>query len=237
MKQTILVIGASGAIGRAIVDVAAEVSGVRVAATYNAHVQSAGRNVHWIHFDVTSHSPHDASQLRGGIQGRLAAVVFCVGIPSTKKFVVDTSEGEWHRLITTNALGFVATYNCLKDLARESHSRVVVLSSDATRTVAPTNGAYTASKAALESIALTLAKEEAGFGVRVNIVAPSLVDSPLADHILALKGVTNRSEYCATLPWGRMLTREEVAATVVSLALDKKWGYLTGQTIRIAASM
>jgi NAD(P)-dependent dehydrogenase (short-subunit alcohol dehydrogenase family) len=99
------------------------------------------------------------------------------------------------------------------------------------------NGPYTASKAALEAVALTLAKEEAGSGVRVNIVAPSLVESPQAQTVLARKGVTDTAVYYAGLPWGRALSVDEVAEVIVGIGADEQWRYLTGQVLRMAADI
>jgi NAD(P)-dependent dehydrogenase (short-subunit alcohol dehydrogenase family) len=165
----------------------------------------------------------------------LHALIYCAAVPSSKRSIVDTSEDEWLQTSAVNAAGFVRAYVAAAPALRNGRARVVALGSDATRTVGPQNGPYTASKAALEAICLTLAKEEASFGVRINVLAPSLVDSPLADHILRLKGVSDREAYAARLPWGRMLSTAEVAQSAVSLALDPQWGYASGQTIRLSS--
>ena len=73
------------------------------------------------------------------------------------------------------------------------------------------------------------------YGVRVNVLAPSLVDSPLADHILQLKGVVDRHAYVDMLPQGRMITTLEVAEAAVSMGLDLQWDYANGQVFRLAS--
>jgi NAD(P)-dependent dehydrogenase (short-subunit alcohol dehydrogenase family) len=81
----------------------------------------------------------------------------------------------------------------------------------------------------------TLAKEEAYYGVRVNVVAPMLVDSPLGDRILSLKGITDKAALAMTLPWGRLLSVAEVAEAVASVGLDDAWQYATGHVFRLSA--
>ncbi len=120
-------------------------------------------------------------------------------------------------------------------MVRRSQGRVVALSSNTTNVLGPTNGAYTASKVALESVVVTLAKEEASYGVRINALAPSLVESPLADYVLKLKGVRDRKDYISSLPWGRMISRESIADVATSIVLDDSWDYVTGQVIRFAS--
>ncbi|MCW3844135.1 SDR family oxidoreductase [Micromonospora yasonensis] len=112
------------------------------------------------------------------------------------------------RQYAVNALGLTTAWAALAPRARAGGASAVVVSPDTVRAVGAGNGAYTASNAALEAPALTLAKEEAGHGVRVNVVAPSLVVSPQAGEILALKGVTDVEAYYAGLPAGRALTVE-----------------------------
>lgn len=71
----------------------------------------------------------------------------------------------------------------------------------------------------------TLSAEEAEHGVRVNLVAPSLVASPLAESVLALKGVTDVEDYYRALPWGRPLTTTEVAGVAVEIATAPHWRF------------
>lgn len=168
-------------------------------------------------------------------QYNLIAAFFCIGIPSAKKQIVDTKTEEWINLFSVNAVGFVRAYTAIADIVRRSQSRIIVLSSDTTRIMGSQNGPYTASKAALEVIVQTLAKEEAQFGVRLTLLAPSLVDSPLADYILELKGITDKATHNESLPWGRPIAIQEVAEAAVSLALDVQWGYCTGQIFRLAS--
>ncbi len=163
--------------------------------------------------------------------------MYAAGVGSTKRPVMDTPLDEFQQLWQVNALGFVAVWQAIASVARGGAASVVTISSDATRTAGAGNGPYSASKAALEAIALTLAREEAAHGVRVNVVSPSLVASPMAATMLAYKGVQVPAEYYAALPFGRALEIGEVAELVVEVATAEHWRYATGQVIRLAADI
>lgn len=233
----VLVFGGTGGIGREVLEVLLERTGHTVLATCRGLPPVDDLPIHWIQFEATREDGGDAiATVVNSRAVHLDAIIFCIGIPSTKRPVVETTTHEWLDLFTTNTIGFVHAYRAVKDAARRSQSRIVIFSSDTTRVLGAGNGPYTASKVALEAIVQTLAKEEAQFGVRFNLLAPSLVDSPLAHRVLERKGVTDQQAYAATLPWGRLLTLREVAGAAVSLALDSHWDYATGNVVRISAN-
>lgn len=232
--DAVLVFGGTGAIGRGILRSLALRNMGFMLATYQSEEPQENEGVRWLRFQASN--GEGCEQVREALeQYNLLAAFFCIGVPSTKRRVVDTTTEEWVNLFSVNAIGFVRAYTAIADIARRSQSRIVVLSSDTTRTIGSQNGPYTASKAALEAIVQTLAKEEAQFGVRLTTLAPSLVDSPLADHILELKDITDKDAYNLSLPWGRPISIQEVTEAAVSLALDVQWGYCTGQTFRLAS--
>jgi NAD(P)-dependent dehydrogenase (short-subunit alcohol dehydrogenase family) len=67
--------------------------------------------------------------------------------------------------------------------------------------------------------------------VRVNVVAPSLIRSAMAEEVLRRKGVPDPEAHYRTLAWGRALDADEVAAACLSVALDTAWGYVSGRVI------
>lgn len=234
-RVKVLVTGANGAVGQAVISELAK-RPISIIATYRRQCPLDQKHCEWIHFDASASSGSD--QLRAALSypdNSLTAFIHCIGIPSSKKLISDTTDNEWTHLLTVNAVGLVRAYASVVQAARKGHAKVIVLSSDATRTISPRNGPYSASKAALESICQTLAKEEAAYGVSVKIIAPSLIDSPMAEHILQLKGIPNRDEYVASLPSGRMLSLNEVARAIVSMALDQHWDYVNGHIFRLSS--
>lgn len=233
-----LVVGGTGAIGAAVVDRLIK-RGHAVVATYCDHERPTrdGTTI-WTRFDARE--PKTAAPVVEALQasgGRLRTVVYAAGTGSTRRSVADTPLDEFQELWQINALGLVAVWQAIAPLARADAASVVAISSEATHSVGGGNGPYTASKAALEVTMLTLAKEEAAHGVRVNVVAPSLVASPMAERMLVHKGIDNLAAYYATLPFGRALGIDEVAELVVEVATGEHWRYATGQVVRLSADI
>ena len=94
------------------------------------------------------------------------------------------------------------------------------------------NSAYGASKAAIASVTRTMAKELAKAGIRVNAVAPGLIDTQMGGEMdeKYQADMINRADL------GRKGTPEEVANLVCFLASDEA-SYITGQIIRIDGGM
>jgi 3-oxoacyl-[acyl-carrier protein] reductase len=233
-----LVIGGTGTIGTAVIDRLVK-RGHAVVATYR-HQERPVRDgeTTWARFDAEEPATAAAVAEVVRADGRpLHTLIYAAGVGSTKRSVMDTPLDEFEQLWQANAMGFVAIWQGTAELARADGARVVVISSEAPRTTGSGNGPYSASKAALETIALTLAKEEATYGVRVNVVSPSLVASPMAETMLAHKGIEAPADYYAALPFGRALEAGEVAELVVDMTVGEHWRYASGQIVRLTADV
>lgn len=73
-------------------------------------------------------------------------------------------------------------------------------------------------------------------GVSVSLLAPSLIDSPLAQQVMAVKGVTAPERYYRELTWGRPLRLNEVAAACIEPATALR-AFATGQTYPLGATL
>jgi 3-oxoacyl-[acyl-carrier protein] reductase len=233
-----LVVGGTGAIGTAVIDRLIK-RGHAVIATYRSQERPARDGATtWARFDTD-----DAATAAGVAEAvradsrPLRTLVYAAGVGSTKRSVQETPLAEFQQLWQVNALGFVILWQAVAELARADAARVVAISSEAARSVGGANGPYSASKAALEAIVLTLAKEEAAHSVRFNVISPSLLASPMAEAMLARNGVSNADEYYAALPFGRALDPSEVAELVVDVATSEHWQYASGQVVRLAADV
>ncbi|WP_171053372.1 SDR family NAD(P)-dependent oxidoreductase [Streptomyces marianii] len=233
-----VVTGGSGALGTAIRSRLAK-DGWRLISTYRTRppepAPPAGHTT-WVRFDTADDTSTGALREAVTAQpGRLHAVFACVGAPSGKRPVAETSLSEFAAVHEANTLSLVSTWHAVADRARRDSTTVLAVGSDAGQAARANNGPYSAAKAALEALVTTLAKEEHQHGVRVNLIAPSLIDSPLAAHVMALKGVTDPDEYFAQLPWGRPLALDEVAAACIEFATAAHWSYVTGQVYPLGA--
>ena len=108
-------------------------------------------------------------------------------------------------------------------MVERGFGRIVLLSSVAAYTGGIIGAHYASSKAGLHGLAHSLAKQAAGSGVTVNVVAPALIDSDMlpADP-------DARARLAASIPVGRLGTADEVADLVAAIVRN---AYLTGQSI------
>lgn len=123
--------------------------------------------------------------------------MFCIGVRSSKKIVINTDYDEFNRLININAISFLRIYKKLYQNLRKNNANVLVVSSSASLDNKKTNGAYSTSKACLDSISETLKKEKTEYGVTINVIHPSLFDSKLAHEIVEIKGYDDFDKYVA----------------------------------------
>jgi NAD(P)-dependent dehydrogenase (short-subunit alcohol dehydrogenase family) len=234
---TALVVGGSGALGGAIAGLLRE-RGHDVLATYCGRGPLSLDKVGWVRFDARD--PDTAVDVSRAVEApsrKLDVLVYAAGSASSKHMLADTPAEECAELFAVNALGLAVLWRALHPAARAGAARVVVISSQAALSRTPGNGPYSASKAALEAIALTLAKEEAGYGVRANVLSPSLIASPQAEHVIALKGENDVEGYYRRQPWGRALSLKEAAEAAVAVVCDEAWRYASGQILRLAADI
>ncbi|MEU5811555.1 SDR family oxidoreductase [Streptomyces sp. NPDC047718] len=236
-KPMAVVTGASGALGAEITRQLLKRDWFVVATYRSRPSEDQRQGTLWERFDAGD--PETATRLKWvteDLPHHLQAVFCCAGAPSSKKPVADTDPDEFARVYEANVITFAAAWRALAARARFDGSSVLAIGSDAGRAARPNNGPYTAAKAALEALVITLAKEEARHRVRVNLLAPSLIDSPLAHEVMALKGVTDPVSYFDGLPWNRALELEEVATACIDLATAPQWRYASGQVYPLLAA-
>src|SRR5207302_662169 len=148
--------------------------------------------------------------------------------------VADTDPAEVDRVMATHALG--AHYvGALVVPAMRTRPRgdVVMISSAATKAMAGWSAPYNMAKAALEALASTLAKEEKSHGIRVNVVAPGLVDTEMGRRLVkGAMGVQDIRTLDKGMPFGHVCTPDDVADVVRFLVSDAG-DYVTGQRIYV----
>jgi dihydroanticapsin dehydrogenase len=114
--------------------------------------------------------------------GHLDAVVCCAGISGpVGRGIEQTALAEWNAVFAVNVTGaFLVLRQALPALRAAAAASVVLLSSDSAFVASPGMAPYGASKAALVQFARALSVDLAGTGIRVNTVAPSIVDTPMS---------------------------------------------------------
>jgi NAD(P)-dependent dehydrogenase (short-subunit alcohol dehydrogenase family) len=240
-SRVVIVTGCSGAIGSAICE--------RLLAN-GFSIVGVDRNGNTADFkepdftlvrgDVTSGETRQEAVSRAVADGTaLVGLVNCAAVVPTLP-ALEISTDDWSATIGINLYAAyffsVAVAAVVKPNGRGS---IVNIGSIAGARPSPSNLAYGASKAALASMTTSLAVALAGDGIRVNLVSPGLIDTPLTaavDVSLAeVAGVAPadiRARRVAAIPLGRMGDVTEVAAAV-SFLLSDQASYITGQALHV----
>ncbi|MCW0216516.1 MAG: SDR family oxidoreductase [Pseudonocardia sp.] len=145
--------------------------------------------------------------------------------------LLDLSAADWRLALDVNLTGaFLVARTVAARMIAAGGGSIVNIASVNGLSAAPNAGAYTASKAGLLMLTEHMALEWASGGVRVNAVAPGLINAGMSDAIYADPEV--RRLRSGRVPLGRLGSAEDVAETVLFLASDKA-AYVTGQRIAV----
>lgn len=227
--KNILVVGGSSGIGLALVKMLAS-GGARV---YNASRTSSDEwpdGLLHIPLDVLSNTDLITEHLPEQLHG----LVYAVGSINLKPFSRYTEE-DFIRDYRLNVIGAARIIQlAYRSLRNSGSSSIVLLSSVAAKTGMPYHASISASKAGVEGLALSLAAEFASQNIRVNVIAPSLTDTPLAGNLL---NTPEKLEASAKRhPLGRIGKPEDIASAIAFL-LSENSSWMSGQIIGIDGGM
>lgn len=220
-----LVTGGSRGVGRAICDELAR-HGANVAFTYQRDSAAAERTLELVINSgvqgmavlASVDSPVDNLETVQAITERLGEIDILInnaGVVSSGRQVIDTPTEETERILRIHALGPMQLCQLvLPAMRRKKRGDIVFISSVATTTFMPRAAPYTMAKCAAEALAATLAKEEARHHVRVNIVAPGLIDTDMGRRLMAARSGDSAE-------FGECSTPEEVARLVHDVISDQ----------------
>jgi NAD(P)-dependent dehydrogenase (short-subunit alcohol dehydrogenase family) len=166
--------------------------------------------------------------------GTIDILVNNAGIASRGQSVTDTDPAEMERVVRIHAFGPHYLSKLVIPAMRERpRGDIVMVSSAATQRFGANGAPYGMGKAAMEALALTLFKEERAHGIRVNIVAPGLVETEMGRRLMrATAGVQDLRAIDPHMPFGRVCQPEDVADVVRFLVSDRA-GYVTGERIYV----
>ncbi len=236
-----LVTGGSRGIGRAI-SLGLAADGADVAVNYRKDEAAAAATVRDIEalgrravayqasIDVADDDERMVASALADL-GHIDILVNNAGIASRGNTVADTDPAEVDRLLGSHAVG--AHHLCrlvLPSMREQPRGDVVFISSIATDNFSARGAPYSMGKAAMEALAWTLAKEEQRNGIRVNVVAPGLVETEMGRRLVKAGGVDDISTLHGVMPFGRVCQPEDVAA-VVRFFVSDAGSYVSGQRI------
>lgn len=243
--QVLLITGGSRGIGAATALMAAR-QGCAVAVNYASHslaadevvrrIRAEGGSAITVQADVGDEAQVEAMFRKVDAKlGRLTALVNNAGVVDATARVDEMDAKRLERMLRINVIG---SFLCAREAVRRMSTRhggtggaIVNLSSAAARLGSPGQYVdYAASKGAIDTFTIGLAKEVAAEGIRVNAVRPGLIDT----EIHASGGLPRRAfDLAPTVPMQRVGTAEEVAAAIVWL-LSPEAGYTTGTLLDVA---
>jgi len=161
----------------------------------------------------------------------LHGVVFASGISMVRPFTM-LGESHWRHIMRVNVEGpLLATRELLRARKLAAGASIVYFGSIAARRSNAGYAGYSASKAALTAGARSLACELAGMSIRVNVLAPGLVATRMADDLACLQTTAERENYAAQYPLGPGFTDDVAMAAAFLLAPASRW--ITGTEILI----
>lgn len=177
----------------------------------------------------------DVVRTHGGID----VLVVNGGVASRGRSVVDTEAEEVWNLVATHALGpHQLCRATMPHMRGRNGGHVVFISSVATSGMSANGAPYNMAKAAMEALALTLAKEELPHGIHVNIVAPGLVETDMgvrlarAIHGKSKAEMQDLRSMDAASPFGRVCSPQDIADAVLFFCSPAS-GYITGQRLQV----
>jgi 3-oxoacyl-[acyl-carrier protein] reductase len=160
--------------------------------------------------------------------GRIDILVNSAGIIRDGLLGSMTDE-MWQEVLSTNLTGTFNYCRAVSQYMMFQRSGVIINLSSTASEFAPRGQAnYAASKGGIEAFTRALAKELAPRNIRVNAVAPGMIDTEMSKAVRSLAGERIRE----LIPLRRIGTPEEVAAVVLFLASDEA-RYITGQVVRV----
>lgn len=171
------------------------------------------------------------------IFGQIDILVNNAGIGSSgidRPTITEATYDQYELLLGANLWGPIYMSKALVPHMRTAErSDIVMISSVATDSYSERMGLYSIGKAGMEALAYTLAKEERANGMRVNVVAPGLVDTDMGRKLITLlPGSDDMRDRDAAAPFGYVCTPEDIASAVYFL-VSENGRYLTNQRIAV----
>lgn len=243
MEQNVLITGASRGIGAAAArrfgtlgwNVALGCrSGADRAAEVALELETLGRRALVVQGDLA-----DPNQARSMVEqaeenlGPLDALVCCAGIALPQQLITDTTDEQWRQVMGVDLDGVFYTLRAaVPFFVRRKRGAIVTVSSMWGVTGGSCEVAYSAAKAGVIGLTRALAKELGPSHIRVNCVAPGVIDTEMNAHLSAEDLAALGEE----TPLGRIGTPEEAAAAICFLASEQA-SFITGQVLSADGGM
>lgn len=165
--------------------------------------------------------------------GPLDALVCSAGVALPQQLLTDTTPGQWRQVVSVDLDGMFYTLRAaIPGMVRRKQGAIVTISSMWGVTGGSCEAPYSAAKAGVIGLTRALAKELGPSRIRVNCVAPGVVDTDMNAHLTP----NDRAALAEQTPLGRTGAPEEIAQAIYFLASDRA-SFITGQVLRVDGGM
>ena len=235
--KKILITGATGGIGKALVKKFLSLDGTILATGTNTEkldsLKKEFPSINVLKFDISDHSKIEdfienvTSQLVG-----LDVLVNNAGI-TLDNLSLRMKDEEWKKVIDINLSStFYLCKHAIKKMLKNKYGRIVNITSIVGHTGNLGQANYSASKAGMVAMSKSLAIEYAKKNITINCVSPGFIQSKMTDKIVeSIKAVLT-----SRIPMSKLGTGEDVSNTVAFLSSDAA-SYITGETIHVNGGM
>ena len=243
--SAVLVVGASGGIGRAVARrLAADLDSDRTLVLgyrgtepvdLRTELATGDRRVETARLDVDSPDCGSVVDSLGRRHDGIAVLVHCAGphVPMVHLSRVDPEQ--FRRQMDSDVGGFFAVAHAALPHLRPVAGNLVAVTTAATTRYPVRDGLSAGPKGAVEQLVRGLAAEEGRFGVRVNCVGPGMLTDGMAARLIASGDLDEHALEVTrgNIPLRRFGTAEDIAEAVAFLAHDRRAGFVSGQKLDV----
>jgi 3-oxoacyl-[acyl-carrier protein] reductase len=237
-NKNIIVTGASGGIGRSIVEKLHE-NGANILATGSRiekleELKKKFNNIQILKFDISQHQKieefiNNATEKLGG---SLDCIVNNAGI-TKDNLTIRMSLEEWTRVIDINLTStFLICKYSIKKMLKNKSGKIINITSVVGHTGNAGQANYTASKAGIVGMSKSLAIEYAKKNININCISPGFIQTAMTEKI----DEKHKEAIIAKIPSNKMGKPEDIANTVIFLGSDLS-DYINGETIHVNGGM
>lgn len=206
---------------------------------------AAGLDVVYMYVDLSGpDAPVEMIERTLDTHGRVDILINNAGVGQGEGFL-DMTAGSWDRSYAVNLRAVaLATSRVARAMIASGGGRIVNITSPASRMALPNYAAYSATKAALDSLTRASAVALASHGIRVNSLAPGMMDTAMQEtterQFARLEGREDFDVYVAErtkrIPLGRRTDCDEVAEGAIWLALDAP-DYVVAERLNLSGGL
>jgi 3-oxoacyl-[acyl-carrier protein] reductase len=237
-NKNIIVTGASGGIGNAIVekfhDYGANILATGTRIEKLEELKKKFKNIRILKFDISQHEKIEEfiDSATEELGGSLDCIVNNAGV-TKDNLTIRMSLEEWSKVIDINLTStFLMSKFSIKKMLKNKSGKIINITSVVGHTGNPGQANYTASKAGIVAMSKSLAIEYAKKNINVNCVSPGFITTAMTDQI----GEKFKEAIISKIPANRLGNPTDVANAVIFLSSNES-DYITGETIHVNGGM